>query len=90
MRALARNNMAAEMPTMGQGPVRPLTEEELEKDNIGFTHPNLHRRMETTDTYKGEGELQPRKYTLGLYGVCSIRTTETFIHDEDSQDCETP
>lgn len=87
---MSKQYMAAEMPQMGQGPVQPLTEEELEKDKLGFTHPNLHRRMETTDTYQGEGELQPRKYTLGLYGVCSIRTTETFIHDEDTEEVEIP
>lgn len=50
-----------------------------------FTHPNLHRRI-----YTNPDEKIVRKYKLNIYGTCSWRTTETFIHDEESTDCEIP
>ena len=69
----------------------PLTPEEQAKDDLGFTHPNLHRRIDAQDPPEGSKEVQPRKYTLGVYdGINSYRTTQIFYHDEESTTCEIP
>lgn len=81
---------SVEFPEMYNGPVKPLTPEEQEKDRRGYTHPNLHRRVTTDETYRAPGEYLPRKYYLGLHGVCSIRVTEKFVHSERAIDVEVP
>lgn len=79
-----------EFPEMYNGPVKPLTPDEEAKDKLGYTHPNLHRRITTGETYRAPGEILPRKYYLGLHGVCSIRVTETTVHSESAIDEEIP
>ena len=66
-----------------------------EKDqDVGFTHPNLHRRIVRQDPPETENplnkELAPREYTLQIHGVDSYRTTEIFVHDEESITTEIP
>ena len=65
-------------------------EDELEKDGIGFTHPNLHRRIDPQQPEEDSGELQPRSYTVNIYGGDSYRTTTIYVHDEDSETSEIP
>lgn len=79
-----------DLPIMGQGPLKPLSEEDKKRDKHGFTHPNLHRRLSSDEGYKAPGEFESRSYQIGLYGVCSWRTTKKTIHSESSIDDETP
>ena len=74
---------------MTQGPAVLADAEALQKDENGFTHPNLHRRIKV-DRPLGEDEHLPREYALAVYGVDSYRTTESFVHDEESTTEETP
>ena len=70
-----------------EGVAKPLTPEEQAKDDLGFTHPNLHRRI---DPPVGTEE-RPKKYTLGVYDkIHSYRTVDSSCHDEESTTCEIP
>lgn len=71
---------------MAQGEWKPILEDDyllLERDHIGFTNPNLHRR---------KSEFIPKNisYTIGVYGLNSYRTTTIQVHDEESTDSEIP
>lgn len=79
-------------PKIGQGPATKVSEDATiidktaqAKDDVGFTHPNLHRRIYTPP----DGSIN-HKYELGIQGVCSYRTTETILHDEESTTSEIP
>lgn len=77
------------LPLEGQGPAVPANQEDLDKDEHGYTNPNLHRRIDPqppTTSY----EVAPKSYKLFIGGKNSHRTTETFVHDEDSETCEIP
>ena len=65
---------------MGQGNMKPLTPLEQQRDDVGFTHPNLHRRI---DPSQPEGEYFPRDYELFISGTESNRLTQTFVRDEN-------
>ena len=68
----------------------PLSPEEEAKDVIGFTHPNLHRRVDPKIPSDPK-EVKPRSYIFGVYdGINSYRTTEISYHDEDSTTSEIP
>lgn len=73
------------VPQIGQGPAKEVDLEDLKHDKLGFTHPNLHRRIFTPP----EGT-DNRKYKLGIYGYNSYRTTEIITHDEESTTSEIP
>lgn len=62
---------------------RPADAEDLANDAYGYTHPNLHRRIDPQepDTSKS-GEVLPRDYELSIQGVNSYRTTTTHFHDD--------
>ena len=81
--------MSKEFIRMTQGPAVLADGEALQKDEQGFTHPNLHRRIKVNTTV-GEDEYLPREYELSVHGVDSYRSTKTFIHDEESTQVETP
>lgn len=74
-----------DIPKIGQGPAEEANAEDLEKDNIGFTNPNLHRRIFTSP----EGT-SGHSYKVGIYGYDSYRTTEITLHDEESTTSEIP
>lgn len=75
-------------PKTADGVAVPATEEDIERDQIGYTTPNLHRRV---DPSHPDTEVRDRKYTLGVYdGIHSMRTVEQFFHDEESETCEIP
>lgn len=78
---------------VGQGPATLLTEQEaleLARDRIGFTHPNLHRRIDNTIEYDVHGVKYPAQYSLELGGVNSYRTTRIEVHEEYNGESETP
>ncbi len=74
-----------EIPKMGQGPARETDEDDIKRDELGFTHPNLHRRIYTQPDCTAN-----HKYSIGIYGYNSYRTTEIITHDEESTDSEIP
>lgn len=60
------------------------SEDDLIRDGIGFTHVNLHRRIDPTDAGKEyKEEFKPRAYYLQIPNLESYRTTEIFVHNED-------
>jgi len=83
-------------PVIGQGPARPADSDDLARDELGFTHPNLHRRIMNPgqDPQRAENplnqEIAPRNYKLQIQNVHSYRTTQLNVHDEDSIDSEIP
>lgn len=75
---------------MAQGPATtPLTVDEQAKDDIGYTNPNLHRRVDPQQPTDPD-KVKPDSYQLGIYGTNSYRTTTTYYHDEESTTCEIP
>lgn len=70
------------------GYMTPLTDEEQKKDDVGFTHLNLHRRI--TETERESPEVEPRDYKVIIQGLNSIRTTIKYVHDEESTTSEIP
>ena len=62
---------------------------ELEKDTLGFTNPNLHRRI-NNDGKVIDPELKPRQYNLSISGYNSYRGVDVTLHDEDSTASEIP
>lgn len=77
-------------PKVGQGPAVIASAEDLQKEEIGFTHPNLHRRIDPQAPAEGSEELKPRDYKLGIYGVNSYRTTAIHCQDDESDTVEVP
>lgn len=81
-------------PRVGQGPAVVASEEDMRRDALGFTNPNLHRRVDPqpppiADDPRNQ-EVAPRSYQLNIMNVHSIRTTGINVHDEDSIDSEIP
>ena len=59
--------MSENYPKLAQGQAVPATPEDLERDAVGITNPNLHRRIDDTplDIYFGALELTTQDgYTL--------------------------
>ena len=80
-------------PEIGRGPseivssdgeVVPGKELEQLKDDNGFTHPNLHRRVDPGDPELPE--VLPRKYGLEIANLNSYRTTHVITNKEDTFD----
>lgn len=67
---------------MGQGPAKLASAEDVEKDELGFTNPNLHRRIDPVE--RDLPETESRKYKLTIQSVNSYRTTQITTHDEDN------
>lgn len=77
-------------PKMGQGPAVVASDDDLIRDEVGYTHPNLHRRIDPQLPDDDSKEYHPRDYDLGIYSVNSHRTTTIHYHDEDTDEDETP
>lgn len=81
-------------PTIGQGPATLADEDDLARDALGFTNPNLHRRIDPHDPPVAEDPLNqealPRSYNLQIQNVHSYRTTHINTHDEESVTSEIP
>lgn len=75
--------MSTSIEKIGQGPAKPIEPDSIEetRDIVGFTHPNLHRRIDSDN---------PEKHELGIYGVNSYRIINTSTHDEESTTSEIP
>lgn len=80
-------------PQMGQGPATKIAPGSLDERNNahGFTHPDLHRVIDPSDPqYLTDAELEeisphelePRKYSVGIYGYDSYRTTRRVVHTD--------
>lgn len=81
-------------PQIGQGPADPISPGSLEAKNNehGYTHPDLHRTIDPADPQNlseaelesiSPGELEPRQYSVGIYGLNSFRTTHKIVHTEE-------
>lgn len=88
-----------DLPKTAQGPATLADNDAINKDKLGFTHPNLHRRIESDrpihsylDAESGLeiSEIKPRDYQIGVYGTDSYRTTTKYVHDEESTEVEIP
>lgn len=81
-------------PHVGQGPAKLADQVDMARDALGFTNPNLHRRVDPQDPPKAEDprnqEVAPRDYKLTIQNVHSYRTTQINVHDEESIYNETP
>lgn len=78
-------------PMIGQGPATRATAEDEARDALGFTHPNLHRRVfPQSESTVGEYEYVGRTYQLMIQGNNSYRTTTMYVHDENSTESEIP
>lgn len=81
-------------PIMGQGPSKQASTDDLARDELGFTNPNLHRRVDPKDPPIADNplnqEVAPRGYQLQIQNVHSYRTTTINVHDEESIDSEIP
>ena len=64
---------------MGQSTSSLANEIDLERDENGFTHPNLHRRVDPSMP-EDEKEVVPRKYRLQINRWNSHRTTHVVTH----------
>lgn len=76
---------------LGQGPAKPVVDSTgtkdpngLARDELGFTHPNLHRRIEAQD--RKLPEEMPRQYEFGIYGTDSHQVRKKIFHDEESRE----
>ena len=70
-----------------EGASAPADEADIEKDTLGFTNPNLHRRFDIHEPAESSGELAPREYDVRIADkVHSYRTTTTFTHQEVGSD----
>ena len=79
-------------PKYAEGYIQPATEYDEAMDNLGVTNPNLHRRTDITLTQQqiDAGETAPRQYNIGVFNLCSYRTTRINYHDEESTTSEVP
>lgn len=74
---------------IGDGkPWKPALQEDLNRDDVGFTHPNLHQRLEVQPP-EGD-ELFSREYSEAIQGIYLLRTTTRHYHDEDNNPDEIP
>lgn len=81
--------MKHEFIPITQGRAVPASEEDLKKDELGITRPDLHRRIKSETSKEGD-EYLPREYSISVQGVDSYRYTQSFLHDEDSTTSEIP
>ena len=77
-------------PLVGQGSAKLANDEDLQRDNIGFTNPNLHRRVDPQPPESDSDEVAPRDYMFAIQSTDSYRTTEIITHDEESVTSEIP
>lgn len=82
------SDVSDKIPIAAHGPASAVTEASDEmKDWLGFTNPNLHRRIKRPESASVIGSKQ---YELMVQGVHSYRTTTTCTHNEDSTESEIP
>lgn len=69
---------------LGQAPAVAASAEDLEKDKLGYTNMNLHRRIDPRTPSKSSPEVAPRDYVLNIHGVHSYRTTTVNSQDDSA------
>ena len=80
-----------DIPETARGAMKPCSEEDIQRDQLGFTNPNLHRRVDNEIAPTDPKEVRPRTYEIGVWdGVNSYRTEEVYYHDEESTTSEIP
>jgi len=71
-------------PQYGQGNSTPASDEDIQRDDLGYTNPNLHRRVDPKFPVEADDatdyELTPRDYLIGIQAVNSYRTTIKTEH----------
>lgn len=61
---------------------------EEQRDEIGYTNPNLHRRIDPQEPTAPM--VKPNTYKLTIQNNNSYRLTQRHTHDEDSTTSEVP
>lgn len=79
-----------EFPKVGQGPAKPATPKDIQRDEIGYTNPNLHRRAEPEDPPTGDSEVLPREYYFSIHDTDAYQVIKRNVHDEESTTSEIP
>jgi hypothetical protein len=70
--------MSENYPQLAQGPAKPATSEDLERDASGITNPNLHRRIDNSPI-----EITGSEYVLSDqddYILCNQQDEELLIN----------
>ena len=75
------------IPSVGQGPGRPANAEDIQRDDIGFTNPNFHQRVDITQL---PDESKPKDYTLRLQSTNYFRIVESFPLSDQDESLEIP
>lgn len=76
---------------MGQGPATFRDATALAKDRLGYTHPNLHRRIDNAIKYVlPDGTEVNATYALSINDKNSYRTTQYQLHSESDNESEVP
>lgn len=80
------------MDTIHQTPGKGVlvSEDDLNRDNIGYTNPNLHRRVDPVSPSPESGEVKPRNYKFMRQGVYQTQYMETHYHDDSINESEIP
>lgn len=79
-----------DIPKTAQGEAKLADSTDISHDMGGITYPNLHRRIDSDDTPKEPGEVDPDQYKITVSAVNSYRTTIHTTHKEDATDSEIP
>jgi hypothetical protein len=73
-----------------QGPAKLATPADIDKDEIGITDPNLHRRIDEDLTPLEPEQVEKDTHSLLVAGTNSYRHTTHYYHDEESTTSEIP
>ena len=71
---------------VAQGVAKLANSADIARDELGYTNPNLHRRIDCDISETN----RPTEYSLLVGNVNSYRTTRVTLHDEDSTTTEVP
>ena len=74
-------------PVMGYGEAKPVTDEDIARDEVGFTNPNFHQRVDITQL---PDESKPKDYTLRLQSTNYFRIVESFPLSDQDESLEIP
>lgn len=74
-------------PVMGQGIAHLASDEDIKRDEIGFTNPNLHQRV---DIIQETDEAKPKSYMLMVQSTDYFRAVETFPKTAIDESLEIP
>lgn len=65
---------------MANGPIKPATAADIEKDTEGITKPNLHRRLDEDLTVIQPEQVAKDKHSIFVGGTSSFRGIEHFYY----------